>query len=42
MKMPNIIEIASEPNLDPTAKLTQRIDFVRKNEVSAGSFSRET
>jgi len=29
-------------NHDPTAKLTQRIDFVRKNEISAGSFSRET
>jgi hypothetical protein len=29
-------------NHDPTAKLTRRIDFVRNNEISAGSFSRET
>jgi hypothetical protein len=27
---------------NPTAKLTQHIDFVRKNEISEGSFSRET
>jgi hypothetical protein len=27
---------------DPTAKLTQRMDLVRNNEISAGSFSRET
>ncbi len=29
-------------NHDPAAKVTQRIDFVRKDEILAGSFSRET
>jgi hypothetical protein len=31
MKMPNIIEIASDPNIDPLPKISQRIDLVAKD-----------